>query len=265
MDTNLVLNAGFNELVFENRNKNYGAYQIRRRYRRNVLLSALIASGLMLSAFATMIFSADKAVAGPPKEGPHVQSFPVSTKDFEEPKKKEEPKIIEQKRTAVPPAKGANPDVEPTVVREEVKINHPADTTGNPKGVAGGSGSGPIVDTTAKPCIDCDTMHVVSNPPIKEWVTDPPTFKGDIDQFFGKNIKYPPIAKEGGVQGTVWLSWVVDTDGKVTSVEVVKGSHPLLDREALRVAQLMPNWNPGKDNGKPVRFRYRKPIRFVLQ
>ena len=106
---------------------------------------------------------------------------------------------------------------------------------------------------------------MVATPPIIDIATDPPTFKGDIDNFFGKNIKYPAIAKETGVQGTVWLSWVVDTDGKVTSVEVIKGSNPLLDREALRVAQLMPEWNPGKDHGKPIRFRYRKPIRFVLQ
>lgn len=264
MDTNLVLNAGFNELVFENRNKNYGAYQIRRRYRRNVLLSALIASGLTLSAFATMFLSADKAVAALPKEEHRIAEVPYS-EPVNEPKKPNEPKVLPQKPVQTPPAKGANPDVEPTVVKEEVKVNHPADTIGNPKGVAGGSGSGPVVDTTSHGCIDCDTFHVVSIPPIIEFASDPPTFKGDIDQFFGKNIKYPPIAKEGGVQGTVWLSWVVDTDGKVTSVEVIKGSHPLLDREALRVAQLMPDWNPGKDNGKPVRFRYRKPIRFVLQ
>jgi periplasmic protein TonB len=264
MDTNLVLNAGFNELVFENRHKDYGAYQIRRRYRRNVILSALVASALFLFAFAAYFATLPTANAFVPKpDGPVVVTTTV-TLDHDKPKP-EEPKEKPKPIVKMPPARGADPNTVPEVTKQQVvtKLNNDS-AVGNPKGVEGGSGI--TKDTTGTPCTNCvtkvDSIPVI--PPIIDIASDPPTFPG-IDAFFAKNIKYPQIAKEAGIEGTVWLSWVVNTDGTVQDVEVIKGAHPALDREALNVAKKMPAWTPGKDNGKPIRFRYRKPIRFELR
>jgi protein TonB len=264
MDTNLVLNSSFNELVFEKRNKNYGAYQIRRRYRSNVILSAFIASSVFVSAFAAYLVSLPTAEAAVPKENTILVSVPVNMSN-EPPKPKDPPKPQPPKTPTPPPAKGAAPNATPEITNKPVDPKPLNDTIGNPNGVAGGSGI--KLDTTSQTCLNCkqDTAKPPVQKPIVDFVKDPPAFRGDIDQFFQRTIKYPQMAKEANIEGTVWLSWVVDINGKVTDVEVIKGCNPALDKEALRAARLMPDWNPGKDdNGETVNFRYRKPIRFIL-
>ena len=82
-----------------------------------------------------------------------------------------------------------------------------------------------------------------------------------------KNIQYPVVEKENGIQGKVFITFVVDKDGAVTEAAVYKGlkSGPGCDKEALRVVKLMPKWSPGKQNGKSVKVRYILPINFKLQ
>lgn len=84
-------------------------------------------------------------------------------------------------------------------------------------------------------------------------------------QFVNKSIKYPVIAQENGIQGRVVCSFVVNRDGSVVDAEVIKGIDPALDKEALRVINSMPKWEPGRQSGKPVRVRYTIPIIFRLQ
>ena len=84
-------------------------------------------------------------------------------------------------------------------------------------------------------------------------------------QFLYKNIKYPTIAQENGTQGQVVLQFVVERDGSITDIRVVKSVDPYLDKEALRVVKTMPKWKPGKQRGKPVRCRFTLPVRFRLQ
>ena len=83
-------------------------------------------------------------------------------------------------------------------------------------------------------------------------------------KFLQKNIKYPSKAKEDGVQGTVFVRFVVEKDGLVDDVAVAKGVHPMLDAEAKRVVSVMPKWTPGKQNGKLVAVQYTLPVRFQL-
>jgi TonB family protein len=82
--------------------------------------------------------------------------------------------------------------------------------------------------------------------------------------FMNENIKYPAEAREQEIQGQVFLEFVVERDGSITDVKVIKGAHPLLDEEALRVVKLLPAWKPGKQNGEPVRCYYNIPIRFII-
>ena len=84
-------------------------------------------------------------------------------------------------------------------------------------------------------------------------------------QYLNSNIKYPVVAQENGVQGRVVVSFVVEKDGSITDVRVVRSVDPSLDREATRVVKSMPHWIPGKQNGSAVRVKYNVPVTFKLQ
>ncbi|MEO7992316.1 MAG: TonB family protein [Chryseolinea sp.] len=86
----------------------------------------------------------------------------------------------------------------------------------------------------------------------------------DLGMFIGKNLVYPEGAHKNGLEGTVFLRFVVNKDGSLSDFEVVKGVDPSMDTEALRVAQLFSSWTPGKQNGMVVRQRFILPIRFKL-
>ncbi|MEN8225218.1 MAG: energy transducer TonB, partial [Bacteroidota bacterium] len=83
--------------------------------------------------------------------------------------------------------------------------------------------------------------------------------------YLGNNIKYPVMAKESGIQGKVYVTFVVETDGSITDVKVLRGIGGGCDEEAIRVVSTMPKWKPGKQRGKPVRVQYNLPVRFTLQ
>ena len=92
-----------------------------------------------------------------------------------------------------------------------------------------------------------------------------PGGQGALLQYLSKSIKYPVIAQENGIQGRVSCSFVVEKDGSVTDVQVLRGVDPSLDKEAIRVITAMPKWKPGKQRGKPVRVKYTVPVTFRLQ
>lgn len=95
-----------------------------------------------------------------------------------------------------------------------------------------------------------------------------PEFKGGaaaMNAFLAKEMRYPPVPQENGIQGKVIVQFVVDKDGSITNIEVVRGVHPQLDKEAVRVIGLMPKWNPGMQREKPVRVKYTVPVFFKLQ
>lgn len=84
-------------------------------------------------------------------------------------------------------------------------------------------------------------------------------------KFLQKEMKYPQVAKENGIQGTVFVNFVVGQDGKIRDVKVLRGVNKMLDDEAVRVVKAMPSWKPGKQRGKPVSVSYNLPIKFTLR
>ena len=99
-------------------------------------------------------------------------------------------------------------------------------------------------------------------------VEEMPQFPGGpsaLFEYLSKNIKYPVVAEENGVQGRVIVTFVVERDGSITDVKVVKSVDPSLDKEATRVVKSMPHWIPGKQNGSAVRVKYTVPVTFRLQ
>jgi len=110
--------------------------------------------------------------------------------------------------------------------------------------------------------------EVVEEAPIFTVVESMPEFPGGMQElytFLGNNIKYPVMAKESGIQGKVYVTFVVEVDGSITDVRVLRGIGGGCDEEAVRVVESMPKWTPGKQRGKPVRVQYNLPVRFTLQ
>lgn len=93
---------------------------------------------------------------------------------------------------------------------------------------------------------------------------DMPVFPGNVQKWIGKNVKYPVLAMENGIQGKVLIQFVVEKDGSISNIKVVRRVDPALDKEAIRVISEMPKWKPGKQRGKPVRVSYTLPITFQL-
>ena len=112
-----------------------------------------------------------------------------------------------------------------------------------------------------------EAVQVVSTGPAVV-VEEMPSFPGgdaECMRFLNKNIKYPTIAQENGIQGRVILQFVVNKDGSIVDVVVARSVDPYLDKEAVRVVNMMPKWKPGKQRGKPVRVKFTLPVTFRLQ
>jgi protein TonB len=84
-------------------------------------------------------------------------------------------------------------------------------------------------------------------------------------KYLSKNVKYPEDCKKEGIHGRVIVQFVVDQDGSIKNAMVVRGIHPSLDKEALRVVEAMPKWKPGKQDGQTVKVKYTIPVSFKLQ
>ncbi len=100
------------------------------------------------------------------------------------------------------------------------------------------------------------------------FVEDQPSYPGGDEarlKYLRENIKYPEMAKESGIQGTVYVTFVVEKDGRISNVKILRGIGGGCDEEALRVIKGMPKWKPGKQRGRPVRAQFNMPIRFILQ
>jgi TonB family protein len=99
-------------------------------------------------------------------------------------------------------------------------------------------------------------------------VEDMPEFPGgepELRKFIANNIEYPAIAQEKGIQGRVYVTFVVDKNGEVANARIARGVDPSLDKEALRVVNSLPKWTPGKQRGEAVNVSYTVPINFALQ
>lgn len=107
----------------------------------------------------------------------------------------------------------------------------------------------------------------ISNPDyfIVEEMPEYPGGQLALRKFIAQNIRYPVLAQENGIQGKVFVSFIIQEDGSVSNIHIAKSVHPILDLEAIRLIKLLPKWKSGKQKGKPVRVSYTVPIGFVLQ
>lgn len=121
--------------------------------------------------------------------------------------------------------------------------------------------------------VDNEDVVIASEKPeetvkVFEFVEVMPEFIGGpeaMSKYLSDNLKYPPMAKENQIQGLVFVSFVVTTSGSIEDVQLARGVHPSLDKEAMRVISEMPPWNPGRQNRQIVSVRFTMPIKFILK
>lgn len=264
MDNKFVLSPSFNEVVFEKRNKKYGAYDIRRKYTRYAVLAGACAIFFFTCGSLTWAYVQSPEASRDVKITEFVLSPDPVLPKVDDPKKDEvkpeEPKQELHNAAALGPK---TPDITSNLaIVEETPEVPPSNLFAGmrPDGDSAGTGVGPKMDTIVKdPVVSVAVQRVI------EWSNNPPTC-AELDAFLAANIRYPQMCRENGIEGTVYVQFIVDTKGDYRDVQVVKGPHPALNKEALRVMSIMPKWTPAKDdNGVLVDYLMRKPIRFQLQ
>ncbi len=126
----------------------------------------------------------------------------------------------------------------------------------------------PIFNLDYRDSITPDGKRVYSKNHVFEIVEEAPSFPGGekkIQEFLNLNLKYPESMVESNIQGRVFCQFIIEKDGSISDIQVVRSIHELLDNEAVRVINLMPNWIPGKQGGVPVKVRFTLPVQFKLQ
>jgi len=146
------------------------------------------------------------------------------------------------------------------IVRNDVKVNDDLDLS-----MEDTKDAAPITIQTSAPVKE----ETVEEEEIFFVAEDMPLFNGKeaslgFREYVGKNLKYPDVAAENGIQGTVYVQFVVEPSGAISNVKVLRGVDPALDKEAIRIVQSSPKWTPGKQRGKAVRVSFTFPIKFQL-
>ena len=258
-----LIDSNWVDLVIERKNKEYGAYKLRKNTgKRNIwaiiimlaiaaLLGAIIGVNAIIEASkAQEEISADVELSNITKKEVKVEKkAPVKMEEF------------------VPPVIKKDSEVKP---EEELKSQDDLNQTKTAIGSFDVKGN----DDTGGEVLKAKEVIAQPEPPKEEEtkvfdvVEVMPSFPGGdaaLQQYLGKNIKYPVVAEENGVQGRVVLTFVVERDGSISDIKVVRSVDPSLDKEATRVVKSMPKWIPGKQNGSAVRVKFTLPVTFRLQ
>lgn len=255
----------WDDIVFEHRNQQYGAYTIRRAYAAFILRAML-----MTLAFALLMLYYPKIHQWIYSKEPEAAIL-ANTIQYTE---LALPPIIDR---VIPPPTQAPPPVQkttrflpPRVTEQEVQEQDPMPTQEEVKQSTVGqetvAGTGDIIPAEPVPT---ESTGVAAPPAdhIFNVVEQAASFNGGYEamaKFLGKHLRYPAPARRIGVEGTVFVSFVIDKSGNISDVQVIKGIHADCDKEAIRVVSLMPPWIPGKQNNQPVKSRFVLPIKFKL-
>ncbi|SIR48376.1 energy transducer TonB [Pontibacter lucknowensis] len=279
MKENYLFDMTFNNVVFAARNKAYGAYVLRKDYSKHILTAALLATSIFTTGLGWPLIVGKQEIAQtakhdsekdkrviiidqpllppPPKENPEpVQQavVPVQEKQIKtvrnptptvvpdsHPGPDEVPPTQQQMEGAIIGTQNTDGELLSSIDLEGIETDGNAGTTGTD----GGEGNSVI-----------------------DFAEEMPAFEGGeaaLMRYISKKIRYPRQAITEQIEGIVIVSFVVNRNGKVTDATVLKGLGFGTDEEALRVIESLPDWTPGRQNGKPVAVRYTLPIRFNLQ
>ncbi len=267
------------DMVFDGKNKSYGAFQLRKgTSSRNIksLIILVIAAALVGGFLAWKVIEQKQAE----QQAAYMEALELS-KLQKEAKKQEKKEVVKPKvepKKEIPVARQTQKFTAPVIkkdelVKEENQIkqmdklddkvavgteNHEGTKDRNVEAVRND-----IAVNTPPPAPKEEVTNKVFD--VVEVMPSFPGGQGALMSYLSSHTKYPVVAQENGVQGRVTVSFVVERDGSITDVHVVRSVDPSLDREAARVISSMPNWQPGKQNGSAVRVKFNVPVQFKLQ
>ena len=257
--SNVAVDQRWDDIVFEGRNQSYGAYVLRQLYGRHVAIAMVVT----LVIFSIFIW------------GPAIVNALTPEEEIVEAPKK---KLVYSELSAPPPLDKPKPPppqiqlpklqkvikfVPPKVVKEQVVEEVPTIEEIKQNEVAAVEVEGPTEVVFEEPVQEV----VVDDNQIFTVVEQQPEFTGGYEAmaaFIKKNLKYPASARRMGVEGKVYVQFVVNKDGNITDVKTLRGISDDCDKEAERIVKAMPPWKAGKQNGKPVRVSFVLPIVFKL-
>jgi len=272
-----LISNDWTDLIFEGRNQAYGAYKLRKGTSKRNIVSLVIV--LIAAALAIIGPALYKLAAGNQKveqtqvtELSRLKEAKVKQKPKEEKKIKiEEVKPIERIKSSVKfvaPVIKKDDEVKP---EDELKTQDEMSKTTTAIGaldVVGNDEKGGEIMELKQNVVQPEKPKDETENKVFDVVEQMPSFpggQGALMQYLSSNIKYPVVAEENGIQGRVIVQFVVEKDGSITDVRVMKSVDPSLDKEATRVVKSMPKWIPGKQNGSAVRVKFTVPVTFRLQ
>jgi protein TonB len=269
IETNYILQTDLLDLLFEGRNKEYGAYQLRKQYSKRMLVAVSVMLISCLLLFLLFAFASGK------KKSHAIITIgdPVIVKL--NPDKKEAPPVLPPPKAIQPPIKTIRSTI-PIITNDSIKPDeelHEVDELDNAKiGKINVDGED-SKDIIQPPLGEKNGVIVAPKKDEEDWektfieVQIPSEYPGGIEawrRFLGKNLRYPEQAVEKEIQGTVLVQFIVDKAGNVSDVEAISGPNELRD-EAVRVIRKSGQWTPANQNGRLVKSYKRQPIVFQLQ
>jgi len=272
-----LISSDWVDLVFEGRNKAYGAYRLRKSTTKRNILAMVAVVLLLIVAF--IILTVKNFVDEQRAKVAMTQVAELT--NYDQPKKKAE---VKQKKVEVEPervverVKSSIKFTAPVIKKdEEVKPDEELKTQDELMSTKTAIGTFDVKgnDDANGEILKAKEVIAEPEPPkheeenkVFDIVEQQPLFPGGptaLMKYLSENTKYPVVAQENGVHGRVTVQFVVEKDGSISDVHVLKGVDPSLDKEAVRVVKSMPRWTPGKQNGITVRVNYRVPVLFRLQ
>jgi protein TonB len=251
----------WDDVIFESRNKEYGAYYIRKSYDQNVakgFFTALLIAVCVFGAIQVASLLNAKIVIAPPLgKGTDIILPPLIIPD---------PPAIKQE---VRSERKSNPDFfRVATMKELAEIPTVEQTTPSTIGGEAGKTGVSTSDVNQGQLVVAESPSIVKPLEIFTIAEIMPEYEGGLKamaRFLSKQINYPANARAMGQEGTVYVQFVVNTEGQVVDIEVIKGVCATLEREAVRVVALMTKWKPGLQHNVPVNVRMVLPIKFQLE
>lgn len=273
------------DIVFEGKNQDFGAYEMRKesphRHTRAVIIVLSVLAVILVILFLGVkgVFSKNE------EEGPDAaidQEMAQMAQDeaMEEEMEEEQPIIEQPEEEIIQPEEVANEQrVTDILVVEDDQYDATKEVKTQEEATQNEAQIGAIDVTEGTNDLNKQTIReeiVVSAPPAPEpekvytmaMVEQKPSFPGGdaaMYKWLSEHINYPAQASEEGVQGRVVVQFDVDKTGQIVNVKIARGRHPALDKEAMRLVKSMPKWQPGRNNGQPVKVTYTLPVTFRLQ
>lgn len=272
-----LISSDWVDLVFEGRNKAYGAYRLRKSTTKRNILAMVAVVILLVVAFIILTvknFVDEQRAKVAMTQVAELTNYKQPEKKAEVKQKKievEPERVVERVKSSIKftaPVIKKDDEVKPD---EELKTQDELMSTKTAIGTFDVKGN----DDANGEVLKAKEVIAEPEPPkheeenkVFDIVEQQPLFPGGpaaLIKYLSENTKYPVVAQENGVQGRVTVQFVVEKDGSISDVHVLRGVDPSLDKEAVRVVKSMPRWTPGKQNGISVRVNYRVPVLFRLQ